>query len=410
MNEYFEKLNINDKTLLNLISTNLFNNDKKINCKNVDYAAVFKEAYFQTVPLVTFNNFDFSKTDNKSSLLIKSALANVFARNSKVNFEHTRIHSIMKNAGIRYTIIKGLATALYYPDPVMRSMGDIDFLISPKDLDKTHAVLIENGFKQIKDFHDNHYVYTYDNCRYELHFEVSGIPKNDIGNELKHILKPIFDDSAEIETEFGCIVVPSCFHQGMISVLHICSHLIGDGIGLRHICDWAVFISKFKYEDFCDLFENVFKRVGLWEFVSVLNDICINYLGCNFNQPKNMVNPEISYELLSDVFSGGNFGQKNNDRSHEQLIINENGNSLTNGTIIKELFKSANRIVYSHWKIARKLKLFLPFGWLFFGLRYILRSFRGKRPKIRIKNIIIESKERHNLYSKLKLFKNTGGN
>ena len=69
-----------------------------------------------------------------------------------------------------------------------------------------------------------------------------------------------------------------------------------------------------------------------------------------------------------------------------------------------------NKIVYQKWKAARKLKILLPIGWLFFGGRYIIRMLMGKRPKIHPFEARSEAIERMKVYDELKLFeKETGG-
>jgi hypothetical protein len=112
-------------------------------------------------------------------------------------------------------------------------------------------------------------------------------------------------------------------------------------------------------------------------------------------------------QLLVDIFSSGNFGQKNVDRSHEYLLISsKNEKGIKEKSMITQWFLSMNRIVYVHWPFAKKIKLILPFGWLFFSLRYVVRSLAGKRPKIRIKSILKEAEQRKDFYSDLELFEN----
>lgn len=72
--------------------------------------------------------------------------------------------------------------------------------------------------------------------------------------------------------------------------------------------------------------------------------------------------------------------------------------------MLRQFFISANSIVYKNWKAARKLKILLPFGWVFFGGRYIIRSLLGKRPKIRPNKVAKEASERMDIYAELHLF------
>ena len=113
-------------------------------------------------------------------------------------------------------------------------------------------------------------------------------------------------------------------------------------------------------------------------------------------------NQNLADYILIDIIIGGNFGQKNADRSHESLLISSKNEKEI--SMLRQFFISANSIVYKNWKAARKFKILLPFGWIFFGGRYIIRSLLGKRPKIRPQKVAKEASERIDIYSELKLF------
>ncbi len=385
--------------LLKLLSHTLFENDYDFDTASADLTKVWNEAYYQAVPLIAFS--DFKLSSGSISPLFHSEMANIFTRNVKMASEHTRIHKIMQANNIPYTIIKGFSSALYYPDAMLRESGDVDFIVKRENFEKADKALKSNGFKQIKDIHECHWVYTYDNCRYEMHFEPSGIPDGSVGEIIRDYLSDTVDCATTVKTEVGELRIPPDFHYGLISLLHIAHHMCGEGIGLRHLCDWAVFVSKFDDSDFIKLFKNALSNIGLWQFSCVITKICVKYLGC---PPKSFARADdkLCDSLMADVFSGGNFGQKNQDRSHEQLIFN----NVTQKIEFKNLLKKANRVVYNHWKISRKIKILLPIGWLFYGLRYLFRSFTGKRPKIRLNDIYSDAKARKTIFAKLNLFIN----
>ena len=45
--------------------------------------------------------------------------------------------------------------------------------------------------------------------------------------------------------------VPSDLHHGLILLLHNASHMTAGGIGLRHLCDWAVYMERMT-DDFVE--------------------------------------------------------------------------------------------------------------------------------------------------------------
>ena len=49
--------------------------------------------------------------------------------------EQTKLYHLFDDAGIPMAIIKGCAAAMYYPAPLHRSMGDIDFVVPLERID-----------------------------------------------------------------------------------------------------------------------------------------------------------------------------------------------------------------------------------------------------------------------------------
>ncbi len=395
MNEKAIKLNKHEKMLLDLLANGLFDAHRKVDTDCPEMKAVWFEAYFQTVTLVAFSGTD--KT--KGGQAINKALAD----NANIDYEHTRIHEIMSSEDIPYVILKGFASALYYRDPLMRSMGDVDFLVDSDYYEAACSAMEKNGCKKTGKHRDFHDVYiNKNNCRCELHSEPAGIPEGKTGEKIRGYLADAVACSKEVETEVGNVRVPSDFHHGLIILLHMCHHLTGDGLGMRHLCDWAVFTASLGEEKFLEMFEDTLKDIGLWETAKIMTSIASDYLGAPKMKWTKDTDKSVARRILKDIFSGGNFGQKSPDRSHESLLLsNKNEKDVP---MIKQLFKSANSIVYSNWRIARKLKFLLPIGWLFFGGKYLIRSLSGKRPAVRVKKVAEEAAERKKLYSKLRMF------
>ena len=399
------KLRESEKILLDILANNLFNAGRKVILNEDNLDAVWCEAYTQAVTLMAFHNSDIEIINSDKCEFIRKKLSQTLSTNARVDFEHIRLCNIMKNAGIPCTILKGFASSLYYPDPLMRSMGDVDFLVDTDNFEEANKVLLQNGYHATGKNHDVHDVYFSNVCRCEMHFQPSGIPEGEAGAKVRKYLSGLLEKSETVKTELGELVVPSAYHHGLIILLHMCHHLTGDGLGLRHLCDWAVFLDKLGEEKFLEMFEETIKDIGLWEFAKTMTFISCKYLGLKNMKWAKIANPKLADYVLIDMIIGGNFGQKNADRSHESLLISSKNENET--SMFRQFFKSANSIVYNNWKSARKFKFLLPLGWIFFGGRYIIRSLLGKRPKIRPKKVAEEASERMDIYSKLRLFNKT---
>ena len=275
------KLREHEKILLDILANNLFDAGRKVELNEGNLNAVWCEAYAQAVTLMAFHNSNEEILKNEKCVYIRKKLTQTLADNAKVDFEHIRICNIMKNAGIPCTILKGFASALYYPDPLMRSMGDVDFLVDTDNFEEANKILSENGYEATGKNHDVHDVYLGRVCRCEMHFQPSGIPKGKAGVKVRKYLSHLLEESVTVKTELGDLTVPSTYHHGLIILLHMCHHLTGDGLGLRHLCDWAVFLNKIGEEKFLELFEKTF---NFWNVsISILSVLTLNALTGGFS-------------------------------------------------------------------------------------------------------------------------------
>ena len=391
-----------EKMLLDILANNLFDAGRNIDLNEENINALWCEAYAQAVILMAFHNSDFRILRKERCEYIRKKLSQTLADNARVDYEHVRICSILEKAGIPCTILKGFASSMYYRDPLLRSMGDVDFLVDMDNFEAANRVLIENGYQPTGKNHDVHDIYLGSVCRCEMHFQPSGIPEGKAGVKVRKYLSGLLEESEKKQTEVGEIIVPSTFHHGLIILLHMCHHLTGDGLGLRHLCDWAVFLDKIGEEKFHELYDKPLKDIGLWDFAKVMTFISCKYLGLSEMVWSADADKELADYILIDIIIGGNFGQKKADRSHESLLISSKNDKEV--SMLRQFFISANSIVYNNWKASRKFKILLPFGWIFFGGRYLIRSILGKRPKIRPNKVAKHASERIDIYSRLNLF------
>lgn len=118
-----------EKILLDILANNLFNAGRRVDLNEGNLNTVWCEAYAQAVTLMAFHNSENEILKSEKCGYIRKKLSRSLADNTKIDFEHVRICDTMKKADIPCIILKGFASALYYPDPLMRSMGDVDFLV-----------------------------------------------------------------------------------------------------------------------------------------------------------------------------------------------------------------------------------------------------------------------------------------
>ena len=390
-------------TLLNLLSSALFGASLEIP-DEVNWLEVYRESILQSVSALAFSNLDKSMLPKQVAAEWEENTYQIMMSNMHVDAEHAKLHKIMTAANIPYVVLKGNVSASYYPDPMLRAMGDVDFLVDRKSIKKTDLILKKGGFTPQPLAAECERAYHKDNIIWELHWEVNGIPGGRIGKRINEFLGDIIDKARSTSLNNYTYMEPTLFHHGMVMLLHIARHMVTSGIGLRHLCDWAVFIAKIS-DEFPETFEKKLKEVGLWRFAQLLTQLSVVYLKCPSQKWMGKLEYQLLNQLKDDLFAAGNFGHKDMKRSDEAKFITSNRKGGVNeDSVLKQSILSANEIVRKHWRFANKVPVVYPIGWAFFGGRYAIRAALGKRDKKDMKALARSAKERKEIYKQIKLF------
>lgn len=392
-----------ERVLLSLLSNALFNNPITIP-NDVDWKAVICEAKAQAVlPLV------FQKTDllpDELRPIAEKQVMNMLANNIRIESNHICTHRLMADAGIPYVFLKGCSSAHYYPEPIYRTMGDVDFLVAKENLGPADEALRKNGFQPWDEKHICHVVYRKPGMHLELHWEVAGMPEGTPGELVRSYMDDVFDTAVRAEIASGELMLPDDFHHGLILLLHTCHHLTGEGIGLRHLCDWAVFAGHLSDNQFRKLFEEKLRAMGLWRFAQLLSQLGSKYLGMpKKDWAEENIDDALLQSLMLDILAGGNFGVKDRQRRNETMIISSRGkNGVGHSSMLRQFVISINQIIYEKWPASNKCKLLVPFGWVLYGGRFGLRVIIGKRDTPNVSKTISGARERRELYKEFHLY------
>ena len=397
-------------SLLRIVGFQLFGGDRP---KAVAYMpAVLKEAKAQTVFTVVF---PFLQSEMRHKLPKEfAAFQGDFFGNIILNTnnfqEHNELHDLMESRNIPYTAIKGLSSAYYYPDPSLREMGDVDFLVNEKYYENAKQAVLSAGFEI--DHGDEadaiHIAFKRAPASiWEQHRSVNGIPGGKAGERIKAELDNTIASSEVITSDDVVCRIPDAFHHGLIMLLHVVSHMTSEGIGLRHLCDWAVFVEKLGNDSFVELFEEKLKGFGLWKFAQILTLVSEKYLGAGHKDWAQ--DPEITDKqleaLIDDILAGGNFGKKDMNRYREiKYISNRGERTVDNKNVFLQVFATLNQKAYADFPFIDKHRFLVPVGWAAEGGKYLGLLVTGKRKNKGTSAMLKEAAKRKDIYSKMELF------
>lgn len=405
-----KKLEFAEQSLLKIVSAALFCDNNKLSKADfaeTDIEMLYKEANMQAMfPLVhsVLTNSGISEV-NFESVYFQRVASNI-----RVTHEHQELHQLLSANDIPYVVMKGAASAMYYPEPLLRAMGDVDFLVSKADLERAGKLLEGAGFISVENNeHECHIAYHREQggvrSIWEMHWSPSGIPENALGELTREYLSDIIEKAVPCTIQDCECLVPSPFHHGLIMLLHTSNHLINTGIGLRHLCDWAVFADKFSDEEFCKLFEEKLKTIGMWKFAQILTQLSIRYLGMSEKEWCGISDEAYLEMLMCDIFKGGNFGVKDSNRINQaKLITNSHKASVDETNLFLQLIRTMNEKAKIAMPIIKRVPVLLPIGWIYAGARHLLRIQKGTRPKIDVGQMVKGATERREIYKEFQLF------
>lgn len=380
--------------------------------KNEELSDILTEAKAQTVFSTVFSLLQENlKNFSKKEFLHcqESFFANVMT-NTNNFMEHAELHKLMTERGIPYVAIKGLASAYYYPDPSLRDMGDVDFLVFEKNFEMAKQAVLSAGFAVDHggDNGDIHIAFKREPLSiWEQHRCVNGVPNGFVGELIRKETDRTIETSELVELDGAVCRIPDKLHHGLIMLLHMVSHMTSEGIGLRHLCDWAVFANSIENDEFVKLFKDKLSQFGLWKFAQTMTAVSEKYLGADHK--KWAENPDLEGNYLegviTDILNGGNFGKKDMNRYREiKYISNRNERTVDDKGVVAQAVNTLNKKVYNDHAFIDRHKVFLPVGWIAEGGKYIGLLVSGKRKTQGTSAMLKEASKRKDIYSKMKLF------
>lgn len=378
--------------------------------KAADWDAVFSEASRQTVlPLVVEAASELPKwikpDQNKLSPFGHAAIFQV-ANHERLLAAQDNLLAQFKAQSIPCVILKGASAAFQYPRPELRVMGDIDVLVNRSDLDRAADALRRFGFIEQVEDHAQHITFFKDSICVELHYCVSTYPKNRAGEVIENLMRSWLSDAIPRtmgQHEFHAL---SNAHQAVSLLLHMQYHITGSGLGLRQVCDWAVFVQHIDEGEWLQDIQPVLKRCGLLRFSQIITATCFRYLGlpqgkCTWYAD---VPSALCLDLMLDFFASGNFGRKDPSRLTSSFLLSDRDPQSAGRISLTEAVRKLNQNAYLHYPQIKKLPALLPLMWVWLPVRYLFRNRKSKNVSEIMKGSLSGARKRSSLYSQFRLF------
>ncbi len=394
-------MNSCERTILALLSRALFGREGKIEAE-IDFKALYDEARIQTVHSLVYSALTEGERAQMSPLAVDKWEQLVFSSaimNEQVLYEQRRIVDLLDKNCINCVILKGVGSALNYPEPSLRVLGDIDLLVATRDIDTAARLLTADGYEQEKDG-ELHLSFHKNNVVVELHKKPISLSFNE-NEDIAAASDAFFADIIEKRQLADGIPLPSFEHQAIILLLHKLAHFLNGELGLRQLCDWAVFVKERVDAKLWQVLLPTLDKLGIKTFTLVVTRACIDHLGL----PRECAewamecDEELAGDVVELVVESGNFGTKVANSYGQRLFVDAHS-----GNRISSFFKVLWSTCRSHWPICEKHPILMPIAPFVVYFRYLKMRKRGERKRLHLGAIYQRAGTRQKLYQEIQPF------
>lgn len=366
----------------------------------IDWDALLREAKAQAVPLMVAEALQPYKAYIADYQPWKVAIAGAATANIQTAYAEQELGQLMGERP--FFVLKGMAAAAYYPHPQQRMLGDVDFLIDPEQQAEIAHLLEQNGYQNWNVDHICHVVFRKGTAHLEMHFEIAGIPYGAPGERVRAFMHGAVQHRHMTSFDGWSFPVPDDIYHGVVILLHMQHHMLGEGLGLRHLCDWACYLQQTHKAAFWDSLLALFADIGLLCYAQVITKTCARYLGSVCPAWADDADDALCDDVMNDILQGGNFGRKDDVRARSGMMISEHGKTGTTRGKTANLFATLHHSTAVRYPVVKKCPVLYPFLDSWRVLLYMGRTATGKRTSIR--KMVPLAQQRKSVYDRLHIF------
>ena len=255
---------------------------------------------------------------------------NIRQQNIRLFLDSAKVCKKFKDVGFRNCILKGQGNALLYPDPYMRTSGDIDIYL---DGGRNRVMQYINKVcpNQVMRYH--HVDFPVMKTAIEVHFTPSYMFYPVHNRRMQKWFKEVMDlqcsNVVTLPDGYGEITMPTTSFNVIYILSHLYRHVFTEGIGLRQLIDYYFVLVKSEERRVKNLtaLQRELKYLGLWKFAGAVMYVLHEALGLPEAKMIAPIDVNEGRFLLAEIMQGGNFGQydtrlgskKNEGKLHRYL-------------------------------------------------------------------------------------------
>lgn len=297
--------------------------------------ALAKEQCLVGVIADAFKYFAEGKMGDEEKLRWLAYVIKLERKNQRMNLLIGKLFHKFQKDGLSPVLLKGQSFATNYPYPLHRQCGDIDIYFKGREDCRVAVEWASKVDKSAADSSENkrdykHFAFSVNGELVELHYYMCMFENSQLQRRLQDIIEKEFKNNTPYHVKIGeelIEAVPptlSVLHQ----LIHISHHLLEAGIGLRQICDLALFLDRHSDEIDKERLDGYLKDLELTTVAQSLGFIMVHHLGLKQEKLPFGMSEEYADFILREIFEGGNFGKKKIEYRNEANVLSRKIQSI----------------------------------------------------------------------------------
>lgn len=223
-----------------------------------------------------------------------------------------RVQELLDAKGIDWVLMKGLACGRRYEQPEMRTCGDMDFVVRKEDFYRTLDALEEIGRVDRTLVHEHHGMAYVDDVQLEPHYKLHNFQYGRNDRAMMRMQEWLMGHREWTEIGGHKVPVMPATLESVFLVSHMVNHVYEEGLGLRQVLDYAMFISSSYDEISWEQHDRWLDEMGMMGAHRVFMRICEEYLGVRTNiihYEYSTGEKRFAEKMMADIMRVGNFGR-----------------------------------------------------------------------------------------------------
>lgn len=286
------------------------------------------------------------------TLKLQWALSTERIKNRYIKQRHlaAKLADTFAESGINTNVLKGLAISGYYPIPEYRECGDLDCYLSTTKADGAFVCRYDDGneiavkidAKVEIDFYKHSHI-NYKGLMVENHAFCTSIRGSRDRKALERYLQHLLATKPSTPIEGTHLLRPCADFNALFLTAHSFGHFLSEGIRLRHILDWVLFLNAEQNNIDWNSFYEWCNRMHYTKFVDALTAISIKHFGLTITNGAIHQHSEFADKVLDDIMnSDSSIHNIQDSKFKRRLMIIRN--RLFGGWKYRELYEKSAAI------------------------------------------------------------------